>query len=79
MTSVNFFYTELRKFHGSMAIVARRAKVHRNTVQAVLQGKWRNDDVLKVAKDVLIELKAKEQARAEMLEDMAREVQQAAA
>jgi len=58
MRAKNFqedLYKALRRHRGAMNEVARRANVHRNSIQRILMGKWENPEVMKIAAEVLRE------------------------
>jgi hypothetical protein len=48
--------------HGSATEIAKRAKVHRNTVDLFLRGKSKNHKVLLAVSEYIIELKEREKS-----------------
>jgi hypothetical protein len=51
-------FLDLKKFHGSIEEVARRANWQSQSVRKMLRdGKWQNDEVVAIAKIVLKERK----------------------
>lgn len=55
---------------GSMAKIARKLNVHRNSVEYVLQGRWYNAEILEEAIKIANEVKLKRKKQAEKFKEI---------